>query len=140
MYQRSLSASKRMCVSDRPVGAGLGVPLFGEVVPLHGRGKPVSGSPAGCVGQMSKRGRQADSHRVLGVAVRRHPDRLIAEWFSRLAVCGDEHPFGVPLVAPLLQGDTCGLQVVALASQACATQDYGETALRQALSRCRTTE
>ena len=65
--------------------------------------------------------------------VRSDSDRLIAEWFSRLAVCGDEHPFGVPLVAPLLQGDTCGLQVVALASQACATQDYGETALRQAL-------
>ena len=99
MYQRSLSASKRMAYPTARSELAWVFPLFGEVVPLHGRGKPVSGSPARCVGQMSKRGRQADSHRVLGVAVRSDSDRLIAEWFSRLAVCGDEHPFGVPLVA-----------------------------------------
>lgn len=57
-------------VPHRQVLRGMLFPFVVEVVPLYGCSQAVGGHPAGRVGQMRQRSREADGHRIGIVGVR----------------------------------------------------------------------
>ena len=111
-------------VGHGPVAFDPVAPLGSPVLELHAGGEDVPAVLA--VGQVGERGGQLDAD----LAVRRDADGLVAEAFARLAVGGEEPPFGFPPLAPLLGGELGGFEVVTVVDQApAAAHDVHDTGL-----------